>query len=483
MNFEAILNQIFQPYFYYSVLSLVISFVCIKAVSKFTNLLGQKTKSLMYLIPLTIPFIVMLIFVPSTTIQTHNLLFKAANGGVITGTSSVTATGPINAIAANLPFQVFPNPSFVVSAAQISTASMYSVTGILCLIGLVAGGFFALSMLAADDRVARKVLQVISLSPDEHQWLQTKVIELSIKLSIATPKIGLVEDLRPNAFTIGYGDTTTIVFSIGLLNILDPDEIAAVAAHELGHVKHHDFFYKTVTSALTVISFFNPLAYIASSSGQREREMYADEIAIKLSDKPAAFGNALAKICKAIENLPRDSFFVTFSSNLLVTSSVLHRLGILSTHPRLDKRLRNISEPKQHDYTNHRKVFFGFVLTLVLLCSAIAVSFAMVNIQTDYTAAHQINVPSVVEYKTTGTGYDFAGLGQIIVNGEITGNSRGPYFNISTLHNMYTENGNNAAVLMVNNRTIVNSQMGVGPMGDFFVVSPQNTKVLFVEHY
>ncbi len=436
--------------------------------------MGQKTKSLLYLIPLAIPFIVMMIFVPSATIQTHNPLFKASNGEIVTGTSSVTTTGPINAIAMNLPFQVFPNPSFVVSAAQIPTTSIYSVTGILCLIGLVAGGFFALSMLAADDRVARKVLHVISLSPGEHQWLQTKVTELSNKLFIATPKIGLVEDLRPNAFTIGYGDTTTIVFSIGLLNILDHDEIAAVAAHELGHVKHHDFFYKTVTSALTVISFFNPLAYIATSSGQREREMYADEIAIELSDKPAAFGNALAKICKAIENLPRESLLVSFSSNLLVTSSVLHRLGILSTHPRLDKRLRNISEPKQQGYMNQRKVFFGFVLTLVLLCSAVAVSFAMVNIQTGYTAAHQIKVPSVVGYKTTGIGYDFAGLGQIGVNGAITGNSSSPYFINSPLHNVFAVSGNNAVVLMVNNGTMVNSHMGVGQMGDFFIVSTQN---------
>ena len=135
-----------------------------------------------------------------------------------------------------------------------------------------------------------------------------------------------------------------------------------------------------------MVSFFNPLAYIASSMGQREREMLADEQAVELMEKPAALGNAIAKICKAIQNLPRESMLVNFSSNLLVTSSVLHRIGILSTHPRLDKRLRNISEPKITRRWNHRRIGFAFFLSLLLVCSAIAVSGALVNLQVGFTA-------------------------------------------------------------------------------------------------
>ncbi len=472
MIFETILNQIFQPYFYYSVLSLVLSFVCIKALSRFTNFLGQRTKSLLYLVPLAVPFIVMLIFVPSATIQTSSPLFKAVTGSITTGNNAIDTRGAFNALAFNLPLHSLPPPGLVISTAQAPTTSIFSVTGILCLIGLAAGGFFTLSMLAADDRVARKVLHVISLAPGEHQWLQTKVSELSSKLSISTPKIGLVEDLRPNAFTIGYGETSTIVFSIGLLNILDHDEIAAVASHELGHVEHHDFFYKIVSSALTIVSFFNPLAYVVSSTGQREREMYADERAVELSEKPASFGNALAKICKAIESLPKESILVNFSSNLLVTSSLLHRLGILSTHPRLDKRLRNISEPKTHGHLNQRQVFFSFVLTLVLLCSVIAVSFAMVNIQTDYTASHQLKVPSPAALKTTG--YGFAGLGGVGSDGVVGGNSSSSLYIDSPMRQMFSGVDSNAVVLIANNGTLVDSQAGFGPMNDFFVFGPQN---------
>ena len=227
-----------------------------------------------------------------------------------------------------------------------STSTVLSVTGIICYIGLIAGALFALSMVLSDDRLARRVLRVILLSPQEHQWLQAKVTESSKKLAIAPPKIGVVEDLRPNAFTIGYGRRATIVFSIGLLNLLSREEVVAVASHELAHVKNNDFFFKTISNALTTVSFFNPLAYISSSTAQREREMLADERAVELLEKPSALANALAKICKALQNLPKETMLANFSSNLLVSSSVLHRVGILSTHPRLDTRLRNISAPK-----------------------------------------------------------------------------------------------------------------------------------------
>ena len=242
-------------------------------------------------------------------------------------------------------------------------------------------------MVLFDHRLARRVLRVILLAPEEHLWLQKKVTESSKKLAIATPKIGVVEDLRPNAFTIGYGRRATIVFSIRLLNLLSREEVFAVAAHELAHVKNNDFFFKTISNALTTASFFNPLAYISSSTAQREREMLADERAVELLEKPSALVDALAKICKSLQNLPKETMLANFSSNLLISSSVLHRVGILSTHPRLDTRLRNISAPKtSHKHWSRRNIDLALVLSIFLIISAVAVSLAMADLQLNFTA-------------------------------------------------------------------------------------------------
>ena len=69
MNFEDVLVQVFQPYFYYSVIALAISFVCIKIVVKCCPFMGSKAKSLIYLIPIVAPLFVMLSFPPKTAIQ------------------------------------------------------------------------------------------------------------------------------------------------------------------------------------------------------------------------------------------------------------------------------------------------------------------------------------------------------------------------------------------------------------------------------
>ncbi len=367
MGFEGILNQIFQPYFYYSVIFLVVSFVCVKILTRYCSFIGQRTKSLLYIFPLVLPLTVMLVAFPSTGIQTSYQHIK-----------TISVAG-----SAGMPFCPFLPTQVLVT----STTTVLSVTGVMCYIGLIAGALFALSMVLADDRLARKVLHVILLAPEEHHWLQAKVTEGAKKLGVGAPKIGVVEDLRPNAFTIGYGKRASIVFSVGLLNILSKDEVAAVAFHELAHVKNNDFFFKTISNALTTVSFFNPLAYISSSTAQRERELLADERAVELLEKPTALGNALAKICKAIQNLPKESMLVNFSSNLLITSSVLHRVGILSTHPRLDTRLRNISAPKPKcKHWSSRNTQIALVLSLLLICSAVAVSLAMVDLQVNFTA-------------------------------------------------------------------------------------------------
>src|SRR5271157_371173 len=103
MNFESILTQIFQPYFYYSMIFLFISFVCIKVLTHYSNFLGQRTKSLLYLVPLAVPLIVMLIFIPSTAIQTNIPLLKTSAGPITTGTGAFTTGGAFSGLSSNSP--------------------------------------------------------------------------------------------------------------------------------------------------------------------------------------------------------------------------------------------------------------------------------------------------------------------------------------------------------------------------------------------
>ncbi len=71
---------------------------------------------------------------------------------------------------------------------------------------------------------------------------------------IRTPRLGMIEDGMPNAFTYGHGPWNgRVVITAGLTHILDPDELKSVVAHELGHIKHLDFIMMTIIQALVLV--------------------------------------------------------------------------------------------------------------------------------------------------------------------------------------------------------------------------------------
>jgi heat shock protein HtpX len=382
MNLDSVLSQIFQPYFYFSAVFLIISFVCIRLLSKYCLPKGNQIRSIAYLLPLAIPIVVMLVFVPSISLQvpSNNL-----SGVAILQNDATTA---------------FQSAYALKSEYGIVFVDSISITGLLCVAGIVVGVFFALAMVLFNCSIAKRTLHILELEPDEYSWLQTSISELSKRFQVATPKIGLLDDLRPNAFTIGYGNRATIVYSTGLLKILDKAEVSAVTAHELSHIKNHDFFYKTLCSALTALSFFNAFAFLASSAAQREREMFADSKAIKFMNKPAVLGTAIAKIFLALQALPKESILVRATTNLFATSSISRRPQILSTHPRVGERLQNISAPLYQCRFTNRRIVGTVLLSLVVIFSCVAASCATVNVQAEFIHSYPVYIQDIGHFFT-----------------------------------------------------------------------------------
>jgi Zn-dependent protease with chaperone function len=64
------------------------------------------------------------------------------------------------------------------------------------------------------------------------------------------PEIFMIEGELPNAFTFGSEQHPFVVVNSGALKYLAPRELAAVLAHELGHVKSGHMLYHTVAEIL-----------------------------------------------------------------------------------------------------------------------------------------------------------------------------------------------------------------------------------------
>ncbi len=89
--------------------------------------------------------------------------------------------------------------------------------------------------------------------PDLHR----NVSELAASAGVPKPRIAISESKEPNAFVFGRTrKSATLVVHRGLLDSLNKNEINAVLAHEIGHIRHNDVV------VITFISFVPMLAYI-----------------------------------------------------------------------------------------------------------------------------------------------------------------------------------------------------------------------------
>jgi Zn-dependent protease with chaperone function len=358
MVLESVFNQLFQPYFYYSATLLMLSFISVKLLSKYCFFMDTRIKSMAYLLPLIIPVGVMLIFVPSPVYQQTYM------------TSLEVMLSPS------------PTSNFLVPYiySVLNVVEIPSITGVICLMGIAAGTISAALMLLFNYKGAKKLLHVVEVEPDDYPWLQEKIAEFSYRLGVPLPKIGIIDDLKPNAFNLGHGKKATIVFSIGLLEVLDKEEVYAVAMHELSHLKNHDFFFKITCNALTAVSFFNPFAYFAASAVQRERELLADEKAASHLKEPTILGVALAKIFSALQNFPKESMLVSATSNLFITSSIARKPKLLAAHPSVSERLTKISAPEIRVKPSNRKVMSALFVSLLIISFSVVSCYALVDI-------------------------------------------------------------------------------------------------------
>ena len=157
------------------------------------------------------------------------------------------------------------------------------------------------------------------------EYLKKFVEEQCNKHGVKYPKIGVIDDGGPNAFT--YGRTkkdARIIVTRGIFELLNEEEVKAVVGHEMGHIVHMDMLVMTVVQIVPLILYYvfeictrssdsnddnnnkaivGYVAYILYLISQyiilwlsRTREYYADEFSVEETGNPAALAEALVKI-------------------------------------------------------------------------------------------------------------------------------------------------------------------------------------------
>ncbi len=91
---------------------------------------------------------------------------------------------------------------------------------------------------------------------EANPWLFDTVQELARQAGVPPPRILVSEDPSPNAFVFGRRVRSSyLVVTSALLQRLNQEEIRAVLAHEIGHLRHRDVVTMTWVSAVPLLAY------------------------------------------------------------------------------------------------------------------------------------------------------------------------------------------------------------------------------------
>jgi heat shock protein HtpX len=254
-------------------------------------------------------------------------------------------------------------------------------------VAMALGGIGAARSASGGDTAVLASATAVPVSEDDPKYRQLMNIvdEMAIAAGLPRPRVYIVPDTDPNAFATGMApERASIAVTEGLVERLNRDELQAVVAHEMSHIRNYDIRLMTVVAALIgtvlLISEFGArtmrfggggrkksskdggglgilmvvwivalilapfIAQILAMAVSRQREYLADASGAELTRNPLALASALQKINAAVEptrSIKKGTAHLCIEDPL--GRQVNEREGfmadLMGTHPPVEKRI------------------------------------------------------------------------------------------------------------------------------------------------
>ena len=202
-----------------------------------------------------------------------------------------------------------------------------------------------------------------------------RIVErLTNRANLPMPQLYIIPDNAPNAFATGRDHEHAVVaVTEGLLELLNEQEVEAVIAHELSHIKHYDMLVGTITAsiagAIAMLANFgmffggddrdrpNPIVMIAlmfimpmaatiiQMTVSRNREFMADEGAAKMTNHPEWLASALIKLDNYARGIPMHDADPQTAHMFIInpfTGKDFSMQQLFSTHPTTEQRIERL---------------------------------------------------------------------------------------------------------------------------------------------
>jgi heat shock protein HtpX len=249
------------------------------------------------------------------------------------------------------------------------------------MIALVLAGGMNFFSYFYSDKMVLKMYRAQEVTRNEAPQLWDMVQELSSRAGLPMPKVCIIPQQAPNAFATGRNPEHGVVaVTQGLMDLMSPEEVRGVLAHELGHIKNRDILIGTVAATmagaimmlasmarwaaifgggrsdeeggsgivgLIVMSIIAPMAaMLVQMAISRSREYLADATAAQITGNPEGLAGALEKLGAASSRVPMNAEPAT--AHMFITNPLSGRsmANLFSTHPPIEERVARLRGAK-----------------------------------------------------------------------------------------------------------------------------------------
>lgn len=162
------------------------------------------------------------------------------------------------------------------------------------------------------------------LRPADPPW-QERLASLSRRLALSRPVKLMVSSAARVPMVIGWL-RPAVVLPASALTGLTPEQVSALLAHELAHLRRRDDWVALAQALIELLLFYHPAVWWVSRALRAEREHCCDDVAVEVSGDLAGYMGALAWVDEHRGSLPQPALAAS-------GSPLLARLRRLAGHP------------------------------------------------------------------------------------------------------------------------------------------------------
>lgn len=205
---------------------------------------------------------------------------------------------PLEGGSAVLRAQTLPLDLAKAAAVHATRATLRSVGEIahdalpnVVLLWLVGVTILSIRLVVSWGRIKKLAL---TASPATETWERT-LTRLSEALALRRG-VAILESAAVEVPTVIGWLKPLILLPMSTISALKPEEIEMLLAHELAHIRRHDFFVNLIQTAVETLMFYHPAAWWISHRIRIEREHCCDDMAIETCGSALRYARALTHL-------------------------------------------------------------------------------------------------------------------------------------------------------------------------------------------